>query len=101
MNLSDLKQARELKKRLDEAQKELSKITVEATQGKGAVKVVMDGQQRLQTITISPTVIDPAKARQLEEMISRAVNEAIEKSQKAAAKQISKMSGMPKIPGLT
>ncbi|MBI2831196.1 MAG: YbaB/EbfC family nucleoid-associated protein [Chloroflexi bacterium] len=101
MNLNDIKQARELKKKLDEAQRELGKITVEATQGKGAVKVVMDGQQQLQSITISPSVIDPAKVKQLEEMIARAVNEAIEKSQKAAAKQLGKIGGLPKIPGLT
>ena len=101
MNLSNLKQARELKQKLDEAQRELSKISVEATTGKGAVKVVMDGQQQLQSIAISPGVLDPDKAKQLEEMILKAVNEAIGKSQKAAAKQLSKISGLPKIPGLT
>lgn len=101
MNLSDLKQARELKARLDEAQRELGKMTVEAAAGKGAVKVIMDGQQQIKSIEISPKVIDPNKVKELEEMILRAVNDAVGKSQKVAAKQLGKMTGIPKIPGLT
>ncbi len=104
MNLSNLNQARQLKAKLDEAQKELRKITVEADSGKGAVKVVMNGQQQMQSIEISPKVIDPDKAKQLEELVLKAVNEAIAKSQKAAAKELGKVAGLPglpKIPGLT
>ena len=96
-----LNQARELKAKLDQAQKELINITVEASAGKGAVKVVVDGQQKLRSVEISPKAIDPDKSKQLEELVLKAANEAINKSQKVAAKQLGKMTGMPKIPGLT
>ena len=61
MNLDRLDQAREFKAKMDRIQKELGDTVVEASSGKGAVKVVIDGQQKIQSIAISPKVIDPEK----------------------------------------
>ena len=101
MNLSMLNQARELKSKLDKAQKELGNTIVEAESGKGAVKVIINGQQKIQSIKISPEVIDPDKAKQLEDLVLKAVSEAIAKSQKLAATQLKGLTGGLKIPGLT
>jgi DNA-binding YbaB/EbfC family protein len=101
MNLSILNQARELKSKLDKAQKELNNTIVEADSGKGAVKVIINGQQKIQSIKISPEVIDPDKAERLERLVLEAVSEAITKSQKMAAKQLKGLTGGFKIPGLT
>lgn len=100
MNLSMLNQARELKSKLDKAQKELGNTIVEAESGKGAVKVTINGQQKIQSIKISPKVIDPDKAEYLEGLVLKAVSEAIAKSQKLAAKQLGGLTGGLKIPGL-
>ena len=97
MNPSFLNKARELKSKLDKAQKELSDTIVEASSGKGAVKVSITGQQKLQSIKISPQAINPDKAEVLEELVLKAVSEAIAKSQKVAAKCL----GGIKFPGLT
>ena len=101
MNFSMLKQAQELKSKLDKAQKELSNAIVEADSGKGAVKVTINGQQKILSINISPKVIDPSNAEHLEELVLKAVSEAIAKSQKLAAKQLGGLTGGLKIPGLT
>jgi len=101
MNFSMLNQARELKSKLDKAQKELGSTIVEADSGKGAVKVTINGKQKIVSIKISPEVIDPDKAEQLEELVLKAVSEAIAKSQKLAAKQLRGLTGGLKIPGLT
>jgi len=100
MNLSMLNQVREMKTKLEKAQKELSNITVEAQSGKGSVKVTVDGQQNFKSIKISPKIIDPDKPEKLEELISKAINEAINKSQKVATKQLGGLTGGLKIPGL-
>ncbi len=100
MNFSNLSQARELKSKLDKVQKELSTITVEANAGRGAVKVTADGQQRIRSIAISPEVMNPEKPQHLEELVLKAVNEALARSQKAAAKQLRGLTGGLKIPGL-
>jgi DNA-binding YbaB/EbfC family protein len=100
MNLSMLNQARQLKSKLEEAQKELTNTSVEAESGKGAVKATVNGQQKLLSIKISPEVIDPGKPEYLEELILKAINEATSKAQKLAAKRLGKLTGGLKIPGL-
>jgi len=100
MTFSMLKQARELKSKLDKAQKELGNATVKADSGKGAIKLTINGQQKILSIKISPKVIDPNNAEHLEELVLTAVNEAITKSQKLAAKQLQGLTGGLKIPGL-
>ena len=101
MNLSMLNQALKLKSELDKTKKELGNAIVEASSGKGAVKVIINGQQKIQSIEISPEVIDPDKTKHLEKLVLEAVSEAITKSQKLAAKQLKGLTGGLKIPGLT
>ena len=101
MDLSMLGKARELKANLDKAQQELAETIMEASSGKGAVTVTIDGKQKVRSIKISPKVIDPDKAEQLEDLVLKAVTEAIAKSQKLAAKHLGKLTGGFKIPGLT
>ncbi|MFC2056919.1 YbaB/EbfC family nucleoid-associated protein [Chloroflexota bacterium] len=101
MNFSMLKKAQELKTKLDKAQKELSNTIIEADSGKGAVKVTINGQQKILSIKISPEVIDPNKAEQLEKLVLKAISEATAKSQELAAKQLKGLTGGLKIPGLT
>ena len=101
MNFSMLKQAQELKSKLDKAQKELANSVIEADAGKGAVKVTINGQQKILSIKISPEVIDPDRPEDLEKLILKAISDANEKSQKLAAKQLRGLTGGLKIPGLT
>jgi len=100
MNLSMVNQARQLKSKLDETQKELEKTTIEADSGKGAVKVTVNGQQKILSIKISPKVIDPDNPEKLEELLMKAINEATKKAEKLASKRLGKLTGGLKIPGL-
>ncbi|OGO24584.1 MAG: nucleoid-associated protein, YbaB/EbfC family [Chloroflexi bacterium RBG_16_51_9] len=101
MNFNMLKQAQELKSKLDKAQKELKNLVVEGEAGKGAVKVTINGQQKILSIKIDTEVINPNKAKDLEKLILKAIEEASDKSQKMAARQLKDLTGGLKIPGLT
>ena len=101
MNLSMLKQAQELKSKLDKAQKELAKTVIEVESAKGAIKISINGQQKILSLKISPDIIDPKKPEQLEKMLLKAISEANDKSQKLAAKELKGLTGGLKIPGLT
>ena len=101
MNFNMLKQAQELKSKLDKAQKELGKMVIEGESGKGAVKVTMNGQQKILSIKIDPEVINPNKAKDLEKLIMKAIEETSEKSEKMAARELKGLTGGLKIPGLT
>jgi hypothetical protein len=96
-----LRQAKELQSKLAKAQQELSNMTLEASSGGGAVKVTINGQQNVQSVKISPEVINPDDAELLEDLVLTAVNEAIAKSQEAAAQRLEGLTGGLKIPGLT
>jgi len=101
MNKFVMRQARELQAKLAKAQQELSDTVVEASSGGGAVKVTIDGQQKVQSVKISPEVVNPDDVELLEDLVLTAVSEAIAKSQEVAAKQLGGLTGGLKIPGLT
>jgi len=96
-----MRQAQELQAKLAKAQQELSNTTIEASSGGGAVKVTIDGQQQIQSVKISPEVVDPEDVELLEDLVLTAVREAIAKSQEAAAQRLGGLTGGLKIPGLT
>ncbi len=100
MNKFFLKQAQELQAKLAKAQQELAEMTTEATSGGGAVRVVIDGQQRVRSVDISPEVVNAEDVELLEDMVLTAVNEAIRKSQEMAASHLSSLTGGLKMPGL-
>jgi len=100
MNKFMMQQAQKLQAQLAKAQEELGNMTVEASSGGGAVTVIMDGQQKIQSVKISPEVVNSEDVELLEDMVLTAVSEAIAKSQEAAAKQLGGLTGGLKIPGL-
>ncbi len=101
MNLNMMKQAMELKSKLDKAKKELSKMTAEAEAGKGAVKVVASGDQKIISIKINPEAVNPNKIGDLEKLVFKATNDALEEARKMAAEEMKKLTGGMNIPGLT
>lgn len=101
MNKFFMQQAQKLQSKLAKAQEELGDITVEASSGGGAVKITMNGQQKIQSVKISPEAINSDDAELLEDLVLTAVSEAIAKSQEAAAEHLGELTGGLKIPGLT
>lgn len=100
MNRDLLRQAQQLQARMAKIQEELGNEQVETTVGGGAVTVVMNGHQVLQSIKIQPEAVDPQDVAMLEDLVLAAVNEALEKSRALAAKRLGSLTGGLKIPGL-
>jgi len=101
MNKFMMQQAQKLQAKLAKAQEELANLTVEASSGGGAVTVTISGQQKVQSVKISPEVVNPDDVELLEDLVLTAVSEAIAKSQEAAAEHLGGLTGGLKIPGLT
>jgi hypothetical protein len=97
---SILRQAQQLQAKLAKVQQELGDITVEATSGGSAVKVIIDGHQRVRSVEISPEVVDAEDIDMLQDLIMSAVNEAITKSQELARKHLDGLTGGLNLPGL-
>ena len=100
MNLSMIKQARELKAKLDQTQKELARMEIVADAGKDAVKVTVNGHQKIVAVEISPDAIDREKPQQLEQMLLKAIRDGQAKAEKEAGKRMKGLTGGLNIPGL-
>lgn len=99
MNRLIMRQARQFQEKLEKVQQELEKATVEASSGGGAVTVVMTGQQQVQSVKISPEVVDDIEM--LQDLVLTAMNEAVKKSKELAASRLGALTGGLNIPGLT
>lgn len=96
-----LQQVQKLQEELAQTQEALAEESVTVTAGGGAISVVISGDQRIQSITIDPEVVDPDDVEMLQDLVMAAVNEAIERSQKLAADRLGALTGGLSIPGLT
>ena len=91
---------KQMQARLLKMQEELAEETIEATAGGGVVKAVVTGQQKLVSIEIDPSAVDPEDVEMLQDLVVAAVNEALTKAQEVAAQRLSGLTGGMKIPGL-
>lgn len=100
--LDKMKQLYQLQKKAKEIQKELKDTEIEARSSGGEVTVVYNGEQRLVNIAIAEDILNPAKKKQLEDLIVKVSSEASSKAQALAAdrtKDVMKEMGM-NIPGM-
>jgi DNA-binding YbaB/EbfC family protein len=79
--------------RVKKIQGELQKMTITIDKGDGAVKVEMNGEQKLKKVHIDPEFVDLDDIGQLERWIEDAVKEAIGESQRIAAEKMQPMMG--------
>jgi DNA-binding YbaB/EbfC family protein len=93
-------QIQKLQEEMARAQEKLGDESVEVTVGGGVIKAVMNGHQKLLSLTINPEAVDPEDVEMLQDMLIAAVNEAIERSQGLAADKMSALTGGLNIPGL-
>ena len=100
MNRNFLRQAQQLQARMAKAQQELEEMTVEASAGGGAVRAVVSGKLKVQSVHIDPDAVDPDDVQMLEELVLAAVNEALQKAQDVAQQKMGALTGGLKIPGL-
>ncbi len=97
MNFNQLmKEAKKMQADMTKTQEELSNKTFEASAGGGAVKAVVTGDKRINSLTISKDVVDPDDVEMLQDLIITCLNEAFRKADSAQADEFGKYN----IPGL-
>ena len=96
-----VKQAMEMKGRIEELKESLGDEQVEATAGGGMVSVVMTGKMELLSLKIDPEVVDKNEIEMLETLVQAAVNEAAEKVRNLVKEKMKEVAGGLDIPGLT
>ena len=81
-------------------QADLDAREYEVSSGGGVVKIKINGVRRIQKITIDPSVVDPSDTEMLEDLITAAVNEAIETVDKTNEQEMGAVTSGLNLPGM-
>ena len=100
MNKKFLQQAQQLQKQMMNIQTELESAKIEGSSGGGAVKATVTGKMRVESITIDPEVISE-DVELLQDLVTAAMNEALDKAQEMASTRMGAITGGLNIPGIT
>jgi nucleoid-associated protein EbfC len=98
-NPSDIfKQVQELQAKMAEMQERLRGVRVTGTSGGEMVRIEVDGQFSVRTVTISPEAVDPADVRMLEDLVRAAFTDAMAKLKERLREETASLTGGMGIP---
>ncbi|MCH2450551.1 MAG: YbaB/EbfC family nucleoid-associated protein [Gracilimonas sp.] len=91
-NMADMfGKIQEMQTKMQEAQKGLNEVIVEAEAGGGMVKVKANGNKQIISIKMDNDVVDPSDKEMLEDLIVAGVNKALEKAEAASKEKMQDM----------
>ncbi|HWR07964.1 YbaB/EbfC family nucleoid-associated protein [Sporomusa sp.] len=93
-----MKKVQKLQGDMAKLQEELKARTIEVSTGGGAVKVVVTGEKKIQSVKIAPSAVDPEDVEMLEDLVAAAVNEAMTKVDDMMAQEMGKLTGGLNLP---
>ena len=95
-----MKKVQKMQAEMMKMQEELKTRTVETTVGGVALTIVANGKKEIESIKIKPEAIDPDDVEMLQDMIVSGVNEALRKIDEMTEREMSKITGGMKLPGM-
>ena len=95
-----MKKVQKMQAEMLKMQEELKTRTVETTVGGGALTIVANGKKEIESIKIKPEALDPDDVEMLQDMIVSGVNEAMRKIDEMTEREMSKITGGMKLPGM-
>ncbi|MGB2692736.1 MAG: YbaB/EbfC family nucleoid-associated protein [Thermodesulfobacteriota bacterium] len=93
-----MKQANQMKEKMEKLQAEAGEKSVEATSGGGMVTVVAKAKGEVLSIKIEPELLQDNDIEMLQDLITAAVNEALNRGQDIMKEEVSKAAGGMGIP---
>lgn len=88
-----MKQMQKMQEDMARVQDELTRETVSASAGGGAVTATVTGALELVSVEISPDAVDPDDIEMLQDVIVAAVNEALRAAQELANQRLGTVTG--------
>ena len=86
-------QLQKLQEQIQEAQAHLAEEAVTAAAGGGVVKVTVTGDQRCQSVEISPEILQDGDVEMLQDLLLTAFNSALDKSRELASERLGPLAG--------
>ena len=95
-----MKQMKEAQEKAQEMQEKMQEMEVEGAAGGGMVKIILNGKNEVQSVTIDKEVVNPDDVEMLQDLVMGAFNQATQKIQETQAEELSNLTGGLNIPGL-
>ena len=92
--------AQQMQQEMERVQAELAESEVEGSAGGGVVRAVVTGKQSLVSITIDPSAVDADDVEMLQDLVTAAVNEALDASRRLAEQKMGAMRSLGGLGGL-
>ena len=99
MSRDMMRQVQKMQERLAKAQEQLNSASVEGSAGGGAITVAVTGGLRVQSVKIAPEVVDSDDVEMLEDLVTAAFNEALERVQDLQSESMAGLTGGLHLPG--
>ncbi len=101
MNMqSMMQQAQRMQMNIQRVQQELNEKEFEASAGGGMVTAVVTGAKVLKSVKIAPEVVDSEDIEMLEDLVTAAVNEALNNAEATVSEEMGKVTGGMNLGGL-
>ena len=95
-----IKQAQKMQEDMEAKQAELDEREYDISAGGGMVTLKINGKREILSIDIKPEIVDPDDTETLADIITAAVNEAIERVDDTNAAEMAKITGNIGLPGV-
>ncbi len=96
-----LKQALEMKSRIEEVKTNLATERISGSSGAGMVRVEMNGNLEVLSLRIDPEVVDKNDVEMLETLVRAAINDAGDRAREMVKDKMREIAGGLDIPGIT
>ena len=94
-----MQQAQAMQKQLEEANKQINEKEFEGSASNGLVKVVINGENRIQSIDINKDILNADDKEMIKDLIMIAVNDAIDKAEDYKKDRYGSVASALGIPG--
>lgn len=95
-----MKQMQKVQADAQKAQAQLDATIVEGSAGGGAVTIRMTGTHNVQSVALSPEIVEAADKEMLEDVVKAALEDALAKIRAITQETMSKTMGGMNIPGM-
>lgn len=95
-----LKHIKNLRSQAKQMESELGQVTAEGSAAWGKVKMVVDGNRNIQSVSIDDELLKPSEKEKLQSALVEAHKDALKKMQFTLAKKLQEMGGLDALKNL-
>ena len=93
-----MQQAQAMQKQLEKANEQINATEFEGSASNGLVKVAVNGENKVLSVSIDPSILNPEDVEMIEDLVMIAVNDAIAKADNLKKERFGSMASAMGLP---